>query len=242
MSKRSNVKSCEKLLKNSVSDSLGIGSPLDLSGIDQALRAGCRLHTFRSGGGLRVVRLENKGKLKGYGEHPDIREALVHTCEDYIAGGRPYKEVYGKIYPNYLTGSSSPSCELDIWVLHGHTFDAWMEGNDVVVELKGTAETKHPDGLDERVRAEGKVIWKNRGFTYRSSNSRFPNGEASISTEVIGYPDDIPDKDVVREIMEERPNHVDAWSYHISKKATGDDLCTALNAAFKASEVETPDD
>ena len=41
-----------------------------LIGINKALKEGGRLHAFLSGSGLRVVRIEKNGKLKGYGEHP----------------------------------------------------------------------------------------------------------------------------------------------------------------------------
>lgn len=33
-----------------------------------------------------------------------------------------------------------------------------------------------------------------------------------------------------------------AWMYHISKKATGKDFWTAMEAAFKAPEIEVSDD
>ena len=45
--------------------------------VEEALRKGKGLHAFLSGGGLRVVRIEDKGRgtLRGYGEHPHIDEA-----------------------------------------------------------------------------------------------------------------------------------------------------------------------
>lgn len=110
---------------------------MELTGIEQALRYGCRLHAFRSGAGLRVVRIEKDGDLVGYGEHPHASDALSHANEDILAGGRPYDEVYGCLKPHYLTGSSSANDELDLWLLQGHTFDVRCEGNEFVFELKG---------------------------------------------------------------------------------------------------------
>lgn len=104
------------------------------SHIDQALERGGKIHSFRSGGGLRVFRLEIDGKLKGYGEHPDALVAIQHLEEDLAAGGRPYGEVYGVIHTHYLTGVSAPSCELDRWLLRGLNVDATHDGEGVVVE------------------------------------------------------------------------------------------------------------
>ena len=40
-----------------------------LPGLDRSLSLGNRLHEFRSGEGLRVIRLEVEDRLNGYGEH-----------------------------------------------------------------------------------------------------------------------------------------------------------------------------
>lgn len=110
---------------------------MELHGIEQALKGGCRLHAFRSGGGLRVVRIEEAGTLKGYGEHPHVSEALIHANDDAVAGGREYSQVYGGAKPLYLTGSSVPESGLDDWLMHGNTFDAYSEADEFVFELKG---------------------------------------------------------------------------------------------------------
>lgn len=113
---------------------------MNLPGLEQALRDGCKVHAFRSGGGLRVIRITTKdGQLKGYGEHPQVEDALSHANEDFLAGGRPYQEVYGGSKPNYLTGSSEPTSPLDDWLLHGHTFDAWYDGVRVFFKLNRTS-------------------------------------------------------------------------------------------------------
>lgn len=90
-----------------------------------------KLHAFRSGGGLRVLYIKEINNKKndslGYGEAPQFSEAVQHLDEDLAAGGRPYKEVYGKIYPHYLTGTSEIEegrlGGLDWWLLCGRSFD-----------------------------------------------------------------------------------------------------------------------
>ena len=109
--------------------------------IEQKLREGFLIHAFRSGGGLRVLRLEDRsfdstgkvirgssGNLYGYGEAPSVEDAIAYLEEDIEHGGRPYDQVYGKIHPHYWTGSSSASSELDRWLLRGGSFDAWFDG------------------------------------------------------------------------------------------------------------------
>ena len=93
-----------------------------LSGIDKALNEGLELRAFRSGGGLRVIRIEDKNEnLKGYGEHPHLMQAMLYAAKDYIQGGKPYKEVYNNVVRlHYLTGSRSADDALDAFVLNGH--------------------------------------------------------------------------------------------------------------------------
>lgn len=201
---------------------------MNIEGIEKALREGCRLHAFRSGGGLRVIRLEKDGVLKGYGEHPIVHDAIVHACEDFLAGGRPYKEVYGGTHPHYLTGVSTASDSLDGWLLKGNTFDAWREGDEVVFQLKGYAKTKRPEDIDEQLKTKSEVVWEQRGFTYRSVKSSLPNGEPCVSTEVVRLP-------------EGATSHRDAWMYHIAKTAKSVNFWSAMEEAFKASEVEVSD-
>lgn len=107
--------------------------------IDKALRDGCRVRGFRSGGGLRVIRVEDAaGQLKGYGEHPNVLEALTHADEDYAAGKRPYEEVYGKLYLHYLTGTTEVDSMLDGVLLRGGKFVAVSTQNreGIVVGLR----------------------------------------------------------------------------------------------------------
>jgi hypothetical protein len=45
--------------------------------LEKALNDGAKIHIFRSGGGLRVIRVEKKGKLISYGEHPYLSGGIV---------------------------------------------------------------------------------------------------------------------------------------------------------------------
>lgn len=122
--------------------------------IESALRDGCMLWAFRSGGGLRVVHLrvaaligfphrlpisttpKKTRTLSGYGEHPNLEGALSHVGEDFAAGGRPYREVYGVIHPHRMHGSAHSSSELDQWVLGGNKIGARFLDGLFVVELQ----------------------------------------------------------------------------------------------------------
>lgn len=110
---------------------------MELAGISTALERGCRLYAYRSDEGLRIIRLERTGHLKGYGEHPHIEDALTHANEDYLAGGRRYEDVYGKIHPQYLAGSHEISSDLDAWIKDGYSLVVVKQNDEIVVELQG---------------------------------------------------------------------------------------------------------
>lgn len=86
--------------------------------LEKALRDGAKIHVSSSGGGLRVVRVENeKNELLSYGEYPYFSGALAHAESDF---GLSYKEQYsGKNakHTHYLTGSYAlPDDILDLYV------------------------------------------------------------------------------------------------------------------------------
>jgi hypothetical protein len=197
-----------------------------LDGIKTALQGGHRVRAFLSGGGLRVIRIEKEGKLKGYGEHPHVDEALIYADEDFKKRGRPYKEVYGVDKDHYLTGSREKSNELDGWILQGRKFEAWQENEIVYFKLGGMAETRTSQEIIDQVLSTGQDIrWENRGYTYRSYRSLFGNGQKSVSTEVIGKPEGVR-------------GGADPWMYDISKTGQGSDFWEACQNAFQAPEVE----
>ena len=198
---------------------------MQLQGIETALQTGCRLHSFLSGGGLRVIRLETENRvLKGYGEHPHVDDALAHANEDYLAGGRDYYEVYGENgkYPHYLTGSTSTTSELDAWVRQGRTFDAWWENDQFVLELHGMQDIHAPKELHERVLATGKrEIWEDRGFRYEITRSKLANGTGTSMS-----------------CLNPRKNGITHFMYNFTKNGRGKTFAEALTAAFAAEQVE----
>lgn len=200
---------------------------MQLSGIEKALKNGCKLHGFRSGGGLRVISIEKGSKSKGYGEHPNVEDALSHANEDVLAGGREYKKVYGKLKPHYLTGSQTATSSLDDWLLRGNTIDAYAQKGKVIVELRGYAQTETPDSVNVQIKQTGQpVVWLNRGYTYETRPDRFPNGEHCESTRIISKPEG---KNV---------SSSDPWMYNIVKTGEGKTIFEAIESALNAEEIE----
>lgn len=194
--------------------------------LENALRKGNIIHAFRSGSGLRVVRVEKSEKLTGYGEHPSVDEALRHAAEDFVAGGRPYDKVYGEdaLYPNYWTGSSTADSELDAWILQGRTFDVRFESETYVVELKGCGHTHPSDAVNARAKAGETVQWEERGYVYETTQSASWNGQMGISTRVVSSP---PER-----------SGSDAWIYSITKIGKASTLVEAFELAHRAVSVE----
>lgn len=144
------------------------------SAMEAILRNGHRLHAFLSGGGLRVVRIERvksrqrRGDLAGYGEHPYLEQALNHAAEDHAAGGRPYLDVYGGKHPHYLTGSCTPSSQLDAHVRRGASFDAFYLRGWFRVELHSFVREEYPKEILSRAFAGETVEWSSpRGVRFR---------------------------------------------------------------------------
>lgn len=180
----------------------------------------------RSGGGLRVVRLERDRQLLGYGEHPHIEVALQHADEDYLAGGRPYKKVYGGTEPHYSTGSNDPSSPLDAWVMQGCTVDAWATPEGIVVELVGSEDQTPPGEIIEHVLATGEAVeWADRGFRFCSSRAEGPDGGFGVRTMVLSSPPGAKER---------------AWMYPVSKRGVGPTFQIALEAALVAPAIEVP--
>lgn len=201
----------------------------ELIGIHKALLEGCRMHAFLSGGGLRVIRLEIGEVLKGYGEHPHVEEALRHSDEDFLAGKRERKNVYGKLYPHYLTGATLPTSNLDAWIRRGNTFDSWQEGDEIVFQLKGYAHTEAPEEVNKKLESleNGEsVLWKKRGFTYSSAKGVSLEGRGSpfVGTTVVDSPIG--------------KNIGSPWMYSVSKTGRGRNFWDAVRNAFAAEEIE----
>ena len=194
--------------------------------IEGALREGCKLRAFLSGGGLRVLRLEKYGDLRGYGEHPHIEDAFVILSEDYKAGGREYSEVYGKVHTHYLTGSQNTTSQLDLWIRQGSKFETLWDGEKFVFVLKGWKQHICPDGFEGRALRGENLTWKDRGYTYRISPSRFPNGTKCVVTSVVSSDDADPEGD-------------GPWMYRGTKTGSGQSLNEAIDSAFESDFVES---
>jgi hypothetical protein len=197
-----------------------------LPNLERAIRAGCEVRTFLSGGGLRVTRVEKRGVLRGYGEAPYANESLAHADEDYAAGGRPYAEVYGGAKPHYLTGESDPCDAFDAWILQGRSMRASLETKwiRVRVVLEGFCQSTAPEKLMTDAKRNGSAIWHDRGHrvTISWTDHFFANGSGGWSFD--GSMD-----------AGGRP-----WEsfYSVTRTGDGDSIMSAIANALIASDVE----
>jgi len=196
--------------------------------VHQALQVGYHLRGFSSGGGLRVVILEKTKKKKSfYGEHPHVEEALNYLDEDVLAGGRPYKKVYGKKYPHYLTGATVSTSNIDSWLRWGHTFECWQEGKIIFFKLRGYAKYKIPDWVKREVefRPGEPIQWKDRGFTFTTVPKTYGFG---YTIKVVKSPKESQGKD--------------PYLIKVTRTGKGKKLWEAMAFAFLAPQVEIKDD
>jgi len=170
--------------------------------IDEALKAGNKLHIFRSGGGLRVINMWDRNDVTEgsiyYGECFNLKEALRILGDDIKAGGRKYKEVYGPIEPHYLTGAYWEGTDKgDRWVVLGHTIDAeWCDefkGHEhMEVTLKGLLDYRRTPKEITGPAEKGETIWwkyTDSEMVYLTEQFIFPgNGEIGASTKTILNP------------------------------------------------------
>lgn len=220
----------------------------ELPGLMEALQEGEIFHAFLSGGGLRVI--HSRDSHKGYGENIHIEEALVHANEDWLAGGRPYGEVYGPIYPHYLTGDSMSSSNIDAWVRQGQTFNLWYSDNQVVCELHGYINQDIPEWVQAKAKeSPGTIVaWESRGFLFGTAYviGLFPgNGEDGFSSCIMRRLHTSSTKNSLLTIPykkltqhKSRRKNRNAWFYKVTKTATGADIWEAMQNALAAEEVE----
>jgi hypothetical protein len=85
--------------------------------LEKALKEGAKISIFRSGAGLRVVKVEKEGDLLSYGEHPYLSGALSHAETDF---GLSHEEQYSgekAKHRLYLSGAyPDPSDLMDTYV------------------------------------------------------------------------------------------------------------------------------
>jgi len=149
--------------------------------IQVALFDGFKLHGFRSGGGLRVLSLEKEGESeKYYGESINFEEALRILEDDVKAGGRAYKDVYGKIETHYLTGEyGDESRGIDSLIVRGNSFDIFVEHGWFIFYSDAFVQFVPDQRIDDYVTDRGvTVFWKSkvgeRYDFYESSLLIFP--------------------------------------------------------------------
>ena len=148
------------------------------SRIDKKLKEGYSLHAFRSGGGLRVLSLK-KDNQKFYAESCDLYDALRILEDDIKAGGRKYKDVYGKIESDYLTGSVHFGDDLDNWICAGYPFDVKCEDDLIVIDISTKEDARVPESISKRVYKGESIYWKITGFKrmFKSTPVRYANDE-----------------------------------------------------------------
>lgn len=193
--------------------------------LEQALREGGRIHGFRSGGGLRVVDIKCGTTQVAYGEAIHIMEAFRILAEDFRAGCRPYRTVYGPIEPFNESGAPTLEDYLDDWIFRGHTFDVHFEEGQFVFILSGLKRQKTPEDILEQVWKGRTVQWEERGFKFETKplGSGLFGIRLVASTSVLSCP--------------EGKTKVDSDWVNITKTGKASTLQEALDEAFLTDSV-----
>lgn len=152
--------------------------------LENKLKKNHSIHGFRSGGGLRVVRLEKcendskRGSLEAYGEHPYVYNALQHLEEDCAAGGREYNKVYGPIHDHYLTGAYAESgCNFDAWACAGNGFDIFYRDGEFVFESEYRKDYRpSQEVVEEWKKTRKPQRFEINGLQFFLTSSDFGNG------------------------------------------------------------------
>ncbi len=155
--------------------------------LEEALVEGFSFHSFRSGGGLRVLTL-SKGDDDAdyYGEGPSYKVAMRILLEDLAAGGRKYKDVYGPLEPRFLTGAfPKENDEVDKILYQGRNIDAKSDGELIKVTIKQLLQLRTPKQVCDIVTTEKKEVrWKRvvTSDVFVSTPCKFANDEIGTST------------------------------------------------------------
>lgn len=149
--------------------------------------SGSKIHGFRSGGGLRVLRLEdNQKNLMAYAEAPNFDTAIIYLMEDLAASGRKYEDVYGKIYPHYLTGTTEISSNIDHWLLSGRSFDIqYLYQRSFYFKSEFSHSIEYREVADRVTESRKDEVFETDGIIYHCSPINFANGEPGCSCKVI---------------------------------------------------------
>lgn len=161
--------------------------------INDTLKTGFNLHCFRSGGGLRVLRLERilQGENKSYyAESYNFYDALRILEDDIIAGGRKYSDVYGVIEEYYLTGSFSSGENLDTWVCGGKPLDILFnfDTNRFIIDMSTKEDIHAPQEIVNKVHENNiPIYWKTSHINriFKSEQYVFADNSIGCSTSTI---------------------------------------------------------
>ena len=189
------------------------------SGIERALRNGCLLRCYLLPSRLRVASVERSRVIKGYGENTNITNALQNADSYYLSKGR----VSGGC--DYEIGPETSSGTLDSLILQGQQMEAWFEKGCFTVEVKGYANVEIPPEISRLVEERGqRIIWKDRGYTYKAYREFLPDGSLCTIAKVL-RPSDY-----------ERP--FNPWFYKVKGKGFGKTLDEALLDAAAGRQCE----
>lgn len=190
--------------------------------IEKFLKEGWLLHGFRSGGGLRVLSMkpnkllpknrgavlaEDFGLVKNtaelYGESHNLWEALRILNDDAKAGGRKYKDVYGKIEDNYMTGSyTNENDPVDAWIGGGRKFDIHYDG-EFILDMSILEHIHTPKPICQLAYKGETVHWKVNGdliYVRTSSPMTLTNGEIACTTKLTPPANGLEDMVIIERI------------------------------------------
>lgn len=192
--------------------------------LDRALERGGRIQGFGSGGGLRVIRIEqNRGAdLIGYGEHPSVERALRRAAAEAAGKKSDPKRL------EYLTGSPECTSQVDAWLRYGNTFLLRFIGGLVEARFFGYSDMEAPEGMQDRVIATlVPEEFEQRGCRFRMTPIRFANGEPGVSIAVVSLPEGMP--------------HHRAFMWRSMRRGTGAGFLAAIAAALGSEDIEIAD-
>lgn len=196
--------------------------------LETAIKRGNTLRMLRTSGGLHVVRIERGEELVAYGEHPLSLDAMSHAAEEYLSGPRPYSQVYGKMKPHYVTGTTEQFWPLDSWLQRGRKLRVELINNEFVAHLFGHEELRLSKEIRERAVLGEIVAWRSRRRLYEASP------DPSIRCEKTGRPA-IVVKVIEREKGEDA-QHDSCWP--VEKVGHSKTIALSIERACAATENE----
>lgn len=193
---------------------------INLIETEKALAKGGNVHIFLSGGGLRVVCIEDKNKKSiGYGEHFCIEEALRHADEDltcYLSYEKKYSGKNAK-YTHYYTGSSFASSNLDFYIRKGGTIDFSYNQNskEFISVIHDYEHVDIPEWVNQKCMANKTAEFPYRddetGIIYVCKAYQFPNSEWGTTQSVVFCPSVMKGKEYYRRVTKSGKSKESLW-------------------------------